>query len=918
MEQSSNNGNPISAKTEDTKQIIAHHNFQSALGQRISREYQSQFNTFLNNNQQQSQVKQFTLNSCQLPSPDFLRLPPTFVKLRSQWVDIRDLEQKIIQCHLNNDTKNVTPLMQDEETASRQVRCVTRVIHDKDPKVGLGMSLREYNGCIYVQAVLRRDGTRIDDFNNAHNSGPAFAAGLRPGDRLLGLNGTSFLRGKLASPSDDILQLSTLTIEMEAPSEKILKSVGDMISRAAVPLVIHYNDQVKTTEQSRHSALGIKQGKDCSKNSPPPKAKDPYIHPFAKALCKHNLIQQGREEQVITQQIRVLCDRTRQWESKLSFRLRASDYRLRPQLDPRDVEPTYYASFLKDDGDAPPFFSYKYAKNVRTYAPSTPMIEDWRSTYEGEEALSPVRPPSHRMTREAAVLADLYAGLNQDDQDVQDLFLGGEISTNGNAIRQGTGGLAYSNSPNRFVTSEMTNDIIVPLIGVRKAICVRIVNTFLDSKSRTAFSIWCYDVESGMEWYAPVRYHEDFKDLRLALLRIDKSFGDIHFPNIKWGGFGLGVKEESASSRELRRAQLESWIRKAFAVVYRGSLHPHLAEVAIHLQTFLGCDGVLGDDVALNLNSQVAVSESTYGKRSDAKSEPDSTARMYLKRSVQRYVYRIFLLPSIERLIAQFIEGMLNSVNMATVPNQKDALTKKTSDIEKIRDFIDQVQELILEGCHDDLTSMALRRDFAAINDFSTIDDLIREAVREQVELEIYIPLRTTISKHLVNVFYNEDLEMKHKLKALENKPQSFYRIKPENRSRSDWRSVCFILKEGVGRSSLPSVKLRAIVDAAKEIVNLYSEERGCFDESIFDGPIKSKTLGADDFLPIFIFCFVQARLDRPCALCELLQTMCDPLKLNGETGYYLASFHAAMTHIGEIDLTEDDELSIFLDILPD
>lgn len=47
----------------------------------------------------------------------------------------------------------------------------------------------------------------------------------------------------------------------------------------------------------------------------------------------------------------------------------------------------------------------------------------------------------------------------------------------------------------------------------------------------------------------------------------------------------------------------------------------------------------------------------------------------------------------------------------------------------------------------------------------------------------------------------------------------------------------------------------------------------------------------------------------------ELLQTMCDPLKLNGETGYYLASFHAAMTHINELDLTEaNDELSIFLD----
>jgi hypothetical protein len=51
----------------------------------------------------------------------------------------------------------------------------------------------------------------------------------------------------------------------------------------------------------------------------------------------------------------------------------------------------------------------------------------------------------------------------------------------------------------------------------------------------------------------------------------------------------------------------------------------------------------------------------------------------------------------------------------------------------------------------------------------------------------------------------------------------------------------------------------------------------------------------------------------------ELLQTMCDPLKLNGETGYYLASFYAAMTHINELDLTEaNDELSIFLDVLPD
>lgn len=110
---------------------------------------------------------------------------------------------------------------------------------------------------------------------------------------------------------------------------------------------------------------------------------------------------------------------------------------------------------------------------------------------------------------------------------------------------------------------------------------------------------------------------------------------------------------------------------------------------------------------------------------------------------------------------------------------------------------------------------------------------------------------------------------MRWHIQALENKPQSYFRIHPEHRSPSDWKSVSTILREGVGRSTLPCVKLRAIVDAAKEIPQLHSKERGCFAEtSFFDGPVKTKTLGADDFLPIFIFCFVNARLERPCALC--------------------------------------------------
>ena len=58
--------------------------------------------------------------------------------------------------------------------------------------------------------------------------------------------------------------------------------------------------------------------------------------------------------------------------------------------------------------------------------------------------------------------------------------------------------------------------------------------------------------------------------------------------------------------------------------------------------------------------------------------------------------------------------------------------------------------------------------------------------------------------------------------------------------------------------NTLPCAKLRAIVDAAREISRLYQHEHG-----------EDHLLGADDFLPIFIFCVVRAEMERPCALCK-------------------------------------------------
>lgn len=781
--------------------------FASRLGLRIWRQYQGQLELQPQGegiySNRPTERRLFSGSSLLPLPPDLLRLPPSIIQIRCpssnriEWATIKELERRAMQHHLDvevNDSKLMTG--KHDPSSFLTTECFTRLI-DRDPHVGLGMTLRECDGCTYIHELLRRDGSLLDEGGNKHvnDAGPASLAGLLPGDRLLGLNGQPFCKGRLAT--DDAVLTNNGRIDLpqaQVSSDELLKSVGDAIHNSMSPMALHIQrlsatrrnrivtllaqesrleKELATKVNSSHppdhstSLLAHEQMVHETKTTTIIRPRGSIIHPFARALSDRNIIKKGQEEVIVTKQLRIFTDRTRQWESKLSFRLRYSDFALRPVLDARDVEHSYYASFLTDDAECPPFFDYKFSKSIRLYAPSTPLIQDWRLSHPDGHMISPAARVSRKFPKETAIMADLYAGLDDDDADMQNILLGGMRNVaNGD-------GATYPTSMSRTIYDK--TDIFVPLVGVRKALCVRLLNSFLDNRNRTAFTIWCYDVESGREWYAPVRYYNDFKDLRSALINVDKAIADIPFPSLGWNiGFSNEAKE-SAKTKDARRNQLEIFLRRVFAGVYRGRLHPYIAEVAVHLQTFVGCDTVLGEGGECSLSKQVAISESSYGKRTpDPKSEPGNNARMHLKRSIMRYVYRLFLLPSVEELVSRFVDAardkVMSEVHTTRHPRQfyvdKDEASK---DVGKIRDFIDQVQELILEGCRDDFISLAERREFSALvddDDNSVRDDLFREAVREQAELEIYVPLRSTISKYLVYSWFNEDMEMKHKMKV--------------------------------------------------------------------------------------------------------------------------------------------------------
>lgn len=70
--------------------------------------------------------------------------------------------------------------------------------------------------------------------------------------------------------------------------------------------------------------------------------------------------------------------------------------------------------------------------------------------------------------------------------------------------------------------------------------------------------------------------------------------------------------------------------------------------------------------------------------------------------------------------------------------------------------------------------------------------------------------------------------------------------------------------------------KLDALVAVAHAIPALYRAEHPG-DES--------RQLGADDFLPIFIYVLVNSGVERVASLSLVLETLCDPKKMIGEAG---------------------------------
>ncbi|CAN0068030.1 unnamed protein product, partial [Ectocarpus fasciculatus] len=178
---------------------------------------------------------------------------------------------------------------------------------------------------------------------------------------------------------------------------------------------------------------------------------------------------------------------------------------------------------------------------------------------------------------------------------------------------------------------------------------------------------------------------------------------------------------------------------------------------------------------------------------------------------------------------------------------------------------------------------------------------LVRESIRRQVEIELFVPLEAHIRIIISEVCLEDDCAISEKLQKVRNCSQSDFGIPGAVQSPSNWKLVAGMLRDMFSRSN-PMDRIQALKAAVKEIPLLYDKERQ--ERDSLCGEKSPLHLGADDMLPIFIY--VLATSDLPFGLSAFsfeVNNLCDTKLKISETGYILATFEASVHHliVGEV-----------------
>ena len=184
--------------------------------------------------------------------------------------------------------------------------------------------------------------------------------------------------------------------------------------------------------------------------------------------------------------------------------------------------------------------------------------------------------------------------------------------------------------------------------------------------------------------------------------------------------------------------------------------------------------------------------------------------------------------------------------------------------------------------------------------DEAEVDRLCLSGVRRVLEAETFLPLRLRLyDRVMLETDMTQEKQLARKCALFKSRPQSFFGIPVENISISSWEAATEHLRRLSGEvTALPSDKLDTLVAAVREVHACYRREHG---------EVAGLHLGADMFLPVFIYVVSQCGISRLLSLKNLLGGLVDPSRMMSEAGYCLASLEGAIEYLLRLDETAEE-----------
>lgn len=441
---------------------------------------------------------------------------------------------------------------------------------------------------------------------------------------------------------------------------------------------------------------------------------------------------------------------------------------------------------------------------------------------------------------------------------------------------------------------------------VRPALAVHVLRADRPDKGSeedVELVLWCCDIFSECEWVIK-RKIKDVLDLRRKLIKAKHRVAAAAFPSISKG------RVSSTTLQNSHLPAIQRFLREMLAMSHINPMHPSSIRVALLLQEFLNIREYMIQIRALQLQP----------------------ATLHY-RTVQVYVHQMMQLPYVLTVVDGFVNDFLASKvkDVSAVWNDDNAikvLGQLKGFIDSIQTFIcncfrtdcgDLVSDLLTKGlnvrkaadCEDnnetirekDFSSQSLDESDASAqegnkDDLQTEDDvdgIIRSAIRKQVELDIYICCMGRTSFIQDRAYSDRDALLQAKVAKLFSQPQSYYDIPLDHISPCSWLPIVKAFQD-IKNFTLPCDKIHHLLQLSKTIPALFRAEH----------PQSVRPLGADDLFPIFIYVVVQSRVPKLWTLNQELQQLCDPDKAFSESGYYLATLQACLSHLLDVDLDEE------------